>query len=381
MKIVFTGGGTGGHFYPMIAIVEAIRKHAQDRKIIPPKIYYFSTSRYNPRALFDNEIEFVQVPAGKIRRYFSILNFTDIFVTAIGIVKAIISLFSVYPDVVFGKGGYASFPTLFAARLLRIPVVIHESDSHPGRVNAWAAKFARYIALSYPDAADEFKKISPKTVERIAYTGNPIRDGIRLPLSNGAIEFLNLEEGVPCIMILGGSLGSAVINDAVIDSLPELVKTIQIIHQTGKKNFKEVSATAEVVLKDNPNASRYHAFEYLNDLAMRMSAGVSSVVVSRAGSTIFEIANWGLPSILIPLPEAISHDQTKNAFAYARTGACVVIAEHNLSSHILTAEIKKIIENKNTQDSMKSKTQAFRRPDAALALADALLAIGLEHEK
>jgi UDP-N-acetylglucosamine--N-acetylmuramyl-(pentapeptide) pyrophosphoryl-undecaprenol N-acetylglucosamine transferase len=382
MKIVFTGGGSGGHFYPMIAVAEGIYSHAKERKIIPPKLYYFAPNKYNPRALFDNEIEFVYVPAGKMRRYFSILNFTDMFVTALGIIKAIKSLYSVYPDVVLGNGGYASFPTLVAARFLRIPVVIHESDSKPGRVNIWAAKFAKYIAISYPDAAEYFKKITgPKGENRIAFTGNPVREGIRIPLSNGAAEFLHLEDDVPSILILGGSQGSQVINDTVIDSLTDLVKDIQVIHQTGRKNFTEVSETAKIVLKENEFASRYHPFEYLNDLAMRMAAGVSSVVVSRAGSAIFEIAAWGLPSIIIPLSEAVSHDQTKNAFAYARTGACSVIEEHNFSSHILIAEIRKILENKNMQERMKSSTTDFGRTDAAQKIADALLAIGLEHDK
>ncbi|MDB5258864.1 MAG: UDP-N-acetylglucosamine--N-acetylmuramyl-(pentapeptide) pyrophosphoryl-UDP N-acetylglucosamine [Candidatus Taylorbacteria bacterium] len=382
MKIVFTGGGSGGHFYPIIAVVEAIRELSKERKILPPKLYYFAPTKYNPRALYDNEIEFVAIPAGKIRRYFSLLNITDAFVTGLGILKAIFSLYSVYPDVVFGKGGYASFPTLVAARLLRIPVVIHESDSHPGRVNAWASKFARYIAVAYPDAVEYFKKAhGQKTEEKIALIGSPVREGIRIPLSNGAAEFLHLEEGLPCVLVLGGSQGSVTINDALIESLPDLVKDMQIIHQTGRNNFKEVSGTAGIVLKDNPNASRYHPFEYLNDLAIRMSAGVSSVVISRAGSTIFEIAVWGLPSIIIPISEEVSHDQTKNAFAYARSGACSVIEEHNLSSHILTAEIQKIVNDKTIQDRMKSNTKDFGHSDSAAKLAAALLAIGLEHEK
>ncbi len=151
------------------------------------------------------------IPAGKIRRYFSLLNFTDAFVTVIGIMKAIITLYGIYPDVVFGKGGYASFPTLVAARLLRIPVVIHESDSRPGKVNAWAAKFARYIAVSYPDAVEYIVKTAGKKIEgKIAFTGNPVRDGIRIPLSNGAAELLHTEEGIPAILVLGGSLGSAI---------------------------------------------------------------------------------------------------------------------------------------------------------------------------
>jgi UDP-N-acetylglucosamine--N-acetylmuramyl-(pentapeptide) pyrophosphoryl-undecaprenol N-acetylglucosamine transferase len=133
MKILFTGGGTGGHFYPIIAVAEAIEDKVAEKQLLKPSLYYMAPTRYNPRALFDNEIEFVYMPAGKIRRYFSFLNFTDLFKTAAGIVIAIFKMYSIYPDIVFGKGGYGSFPALFAAKILRIPVVIHESDSSPGQ--------------------------------------------------------------------------------------------------------------------------------------------------------------------------------------------------------------------------------------------------------
>jgi UDP-N-acetylglucosamine--N-acetylmuramyl-(pentapeptide) pyrophosphoryl-undecaprenol N-acetylglucosamine transferase len=341
MKILFTGGMTGGHFYPIIAITQALQEHAKTKKILAPKFYYMAPTKYNPRALFDNEIEFVQVPAGKTRRYFSILNFTDMFKTGYGVISAIFKMYSIYPDVVFGKGGYASFPALVAAKILRIPVIIHESDSTPGRVNMWAAKFAKKIAISYPEAATYFK------TDKVAFTGNPIRQEIITPLSNGAREYLKLEEVIPVILILGGSQGSQNINDAIIDSVAELVKRYQIIHQTGRNNFQVVKDTISVVLKNNPNASRYHSFDYMDILTMRMSAGISDLVISRAGSTIFEIATWHLPSIIIPLPKAISHDQENNAFSYARIGACTVIEEDNLSSHVLISKIECVKEPRN----------------------------------
>ncbi len=378
MKILFTGGATGGHFYPIIAIAEALYEQARQKKIVTPKLYFMAPSKYNPRALFDNEIEFVQVPAGKIRRYFSLLNFTDLFVTLFGIFVAIIKLYRIYPDVVMGKGGYGSFPALVAARLLRIPVVIHESDSHPGRVTAWAGKFAEKIALSYPEAGPFFEKLGKPG--RVAFTGLPIRKEIREPLSNGAKEYLQLEDSTPTVVILGGSQGSQRINDAVLDALPSLVKNYQVIHQTGRANFEMVKQTAEVILKDNENRYRFHPFDYLNDLSMRMAAGAADVVISRAGSTIFEIASWGVPSIIIPLSKEVSHDQTSNAFSYARTGACTVIEELNLSSAILVSEIDNIVKNQSIKDRMRQSAKQFSHSDAAVKIADVLLEIGLEHE-
>ncbi|MEI8327766.1 MAG: UDP-N-acetylglucosamine--N-acetylmuramyl-(pentapeptide) pyrophosphoryl-undecaprenol N-acetylglucosamine transferase [Candidatus Taylorbacteria bacterium] len=377
MKILFTGGGTGGHFYPIIAVAESVRSKCRERKLIQPSLYYMAPSTYNTRALFDNELEFVQVPAGKIRRYFSFLNITDMFKTAMGCAVALSKMYSIYPDVVFGKGGYVSFPGLLAAKILRIPVVIHESDSKPGRVSSWAGKFANKIGVSYPDAAKYFTKHP----DRVAYTGNPIRKEILQPLSNGAHEYLNLEDNTPTIVILGGSQGSQNINDVIIEALPELLNRYQIIHQTGKANLEEIVSTSKIILKDHPYAYRYHPFDYLNELAMRMSAGVADVVVSRAGSAIFEIAAWGIPSIIIPLPSSVSHDQTANAFAYAETGAASAIEENNLSAHILIEEIDRIYNSPKIKETMKLQAKAFSRVDSADVLADAILNIALKHEK
>ncbi len=382
MKILFTGGGSGGHFYPIIAIAEAIYDKSKEKKILSPQLFFMSPSKYNPRALFDNNIEYIHVGSGKYRRYFSLLNFTDIFKTIWGIINAIIKMYRVYPDVVFGKGGYASFPALFAAKLLHIPVFIHESDSKPGIVNSWAGKFANKIAISYAESAKYFikNKKDGSIDDRIAFTGLPIRKGIRESLPNGAREYLRLEQDTPVILILGGSQGSQNINDCIMDALPELVKKYEIIHQTGRQNFESTKETVKVILENNPNSYRYHPFDYLNDLALRMSAGIASVIVSRAGSSIFEIANWNVPSIIIPLPKEISHDQVNNAFAYAKTGACIVIEENNLSDDILISEIDNIINNKSVYERMRESTKQWSHIDAASKIADALLQIGLEHE-
>jgi len=377
MKILFTGGGTGGHFYPIIAVAEAVRERCKERKIIPPTLHYMAPSKYNARALFDNDMDFIKVPAGKIRRYFSLLNITDIFKTALGCIIALIKMYSLFPDVIFGKGGYASFPALFAAKILHIPVVIHESDSKPGKVNLWAGKFARKIAISYPSAAQYFAKHS----DRVASTGNPIRKEVMTPLTNGAFEFLGLEKGTPVILILGGSQGSQNINDTVIEALPELLNRYQIIHQTGKNNLEEINATSKVILKDHPYGFRYHPFDYLNELALRMSAGAADIIVSRAGSTIFEIAAWGIPSIIIPLPNSVSHDQTANAFAYAESGAASAIEENNMTSHILIEEIDRIQNSPKIKETMKEHAKLFGRTDSAQVIADAIINIALEHEK
>lgn len=375
MKILFTGGVTGGHFYPIIAVAEALHDKVREEKILDPKLYFAAPGPYDKEMLLANDITFVPTSAGKLRRYFSILNFFDYFKTAWGVTESVLRTFFLYPDVVFGKGGYGSFPTLLAARLFRIPVVIHESDAAPGRVNMWAGKFATKIAISYPEAAEYFPK------DKVAFTGNPVRKSLTLPAREGMHEFLKLERDVPVIYVTGGSQGAEAVNEAILAALPELVQNYQIIHQAGDLNIKEVTQRARVALADSVHKDRYKPYAYLNDQALRMTAGVAQLVISRAGSTIFEIALWGIPSIIIPIPEPISHDQKKNAFAYARSGAATVIEQGNLTPHLLVSEITRILSNTQLHTSMSTAARGFARADAAGLVADALLNIGLSHER
>ncbi len=375
MKILLTGGGTGGHFYPIIAVAESIRNITKAEKLIEPALYYMGPKQYDERALFENSIIFERSYAGKMRRYFSLLNIVDALKTALGIVNAVISVWRIYPDVVFSKGGYVSFPVLVAARLLRIPVIIHESDSHPGRVNLWAGKFAVKVAISYREAAVYFPK------EKVAFTGNPVRREVMEPAHDGAREFLKITSDLPVILILGGSQGSQRLNEAIVDILGELVKKYHIIHQTGKDNLEEIAHTASVILNESQNRDRYKPFAYLNTLAMRMASGAASLIVSRAGSQIFEIAIWGIPSIIIPIPEEISHDQTSNAFAYAASGACSVIEEINLTPHVLASEIDRIVNSSDIQKKMKAGAMRFAHRDAAHTIAREVIRIALSHVK
>src|ERR1035437_9129220 len=228
MKIVFAGGGTGGHFYPIISVAQKVNKIIDEEHIIGAKLYYFSDSPYDKEMLLQNGLLYEEVSSGKMRTYFSFRNFLDIFKIFFGTINAIFKMFSIYPDVVFGKGGYASFPTIFAAKILRIPVVIHESDSAPGRVNKWAGRFAKRVAVSFPEALDFFPK------ETVAWTGQPIRIEIEHPAQKKeALEYFKLEENVPVFFILGGSQGAELINNTILDALPKLVENYQIIHQTG----------------------------------------------------------------------------------------------------------------------------------------------------
>ena len=375
MKVVFTGGGTGGHFYPIIAIIERLNELLEREKFIDVEIYYLSDNPYDERILFENGVKFKKLTAGKLRRYFSFLNVIDLFKTIFGVIRAIGALYVLYPDVVVGKGGYASFPTLIAARILRIPVIIHESDSVPGRANIIASKFARRIAVSYPEAAEFFPK------EKTAFTGNPIRRAVAIPMREGAHDILKLDSTVPIILILGGSQGAAIINDAIMQAAPRLTEKYQIIHQVGVKNLDAMQNMAEVVIGKSQYRDRYKMYGYLNEITLRTSAGVASLVISRAGSTIFEIATWGIPSIIVPITDSNGDHQRKNAYAYARAGGCIVIEEANLTTNLISSEIERLMTDTPLREKMSTSAKSFAKNDAAEKIAEEVLFVLKEHAK
>ncbi len=218
MKILLIGGGTGGHFYPLIAVAEELNRIADEEKIANFKLYYMADTPYSQQELDEQFITFIPITAGKMRVYFSMQNFLDFFKTAYGTVGALFKLFNLYPDVIVSKGGYAAFPVLVAARILRIPVIIHESDTVPGRVNKWSGKFARKIALSYPEAAEYFD------TKKISLTGQPVRKSVAYVATEGAKEFFELDPTIPTIGVIGGSLGAKVINDTITSLIVELVQ-------------------------------------------------------------------------------------------------------------------------------------------------------------
>jgi len=380
MKIVFTGGGTGGHFYPIIAIAEAVRDVVNEQKILPPTLYYLADKPYDEESLFANDIIFLQAPAGKLRRYTSFANVTDIFVTAAGIIKCLFILLKVYPDVIVSKGGYASVPTVIAASLLRIPVIIHESDSKPGRANLLAAKKAVRIAIAFESAKEGFPK---KYQGKVAKTGIPVRKRLmQLVPKDEAKQALSLDLGAPTVLIIGGSTGSMRINETVLDALPNLVSFANVIHQTGKDNFESVTNTGKVIIEKTGYAERYHPYPYLNVESFVLAASAADVIITRAGSTsITEISLWGKPAILIPIPESVSHDQRTNAYAYAHTGAAVVLEEANLTPHVLASEAKRISTDPAVAAHMGALAAGFSNPNAGRIIAEEAVRIGISHEK
>ena len=329
---------------------------------------------FDASALQEENILFEPIRAGKMRRYFSIRNFSDSIKTIRGCFSAFWHFTLHPPDVIFSKGGYEAFPALFAARIYRIPVMIHESDAIPGLVNAWSGKFARRIGISFPETGHLFPE------EKVALVGNPIRSGILGGSQDEAFDMFELESGIPIILILGGSQGAQKINDVVLAMLPDIIDRIQIVHSAGPLNTELIRKEVEVTLGENIHKKRYHVYPILNISQLRNISFVADVIVSRAGAgAIFEIAAWGVPSIIIPITSSAQDHQRENAYNFARTGAAEVLEEGNLTPHLLIAEIMKIINDQKRKEEMKHSARTFARIDAAQKIATELLNLGL-HE-
>ena len=368
MRIAFVGGGTGGHFYPLIATAEAIRATAGTVDLI-----YIGPTSYDEAELKANNIRHVYCPSGKVRRYFSLRNILDAFKTLTGIFVAFYQLFIWYPDVIFSKGGYTSVPVLLVARFYRIPVVIHESDSKPGRANLLAKNFARYIGIAYAEVAEYFP------AGKTALVGIPIRKVIAA-IESDPFTKLGIPNDAPLIYVTGGSLGADRINALILKSLTRLLPQYRIFHQTGSELEQTVIQTAQALVADQNLLARYYVKGTVTASTVAALLDAAAIVITRAGSTsLFEIALHGKPSIVIPIPEEISHDQRTNAYAYARSGAASVLEEGNLTENLLTAEIQSIMGDQAKYEHMCASARVFARPEAATLVATALLSIGIEH--
>ncbi len=369
MKVIFTGECSANKFHPLIAVAEQLNVLVDKENIADAKFYYFSDKAYSKKALYENGIKFIKTLKSESR--YSLGG-------VLGRIHALLSLFSIFPDIILSTGGKVSYPVLWAAKTLRIPVILHETNSVPDETILWAASFAQSITLTYKESVEYFKK---EEKSKLVQTGQPIRQNLQIPTKEGAYQFLELEKDTPVLWFLIGSRGGASINRVLEEALPELLKKYQVVHQTGTDDFEEMKILTDASLIDNEFKHRYHIFPFLNQLSLKMLAGVSDLVISRAGSSLFEIAYWQIPSIIIPITNSKKKHQLKNAYAYAREGGCLVIEENNLSDSGLIFEIDRLITDTKVREKMIQGAQSFAIPDAEDHIAKKIIEIVLEHEK
>ncbi len=370
MKLVLTGAG-GGHFYPLIAVSEKIIKEVEKQQILNVETYFFSDKNYDKNLLESKKIKFVKIPAGKLRLYFSIQNFFDPFKSIFGFFVALWKLFIIYPDVVFVKGGYSSMPVTLAAKCLFIPIFVHESDSVPGKTTQFAGRLAKRIAVSYAAATKYFN------IKKTAYTGQPIMEEYLPTKEKLDRKFINYsEDKKKTILILGGSQGSETINNMLLECLPDLLQKYNVIHQVGPNNVNSIKISSEILLKNNPYRDNYKYFSF-GDLSRHYE--VADVCITRAGSSLFELSAWGIPSIIIPITNSNNNHQMTNAFTFEKAGCSIVIEEINLKRNLFINEINSVLGDNKRHELMQFNNLNSFKPGAAEKIAEEIVKIGLSH--
>jgi len=381
VRIVVTGGGSGGHTFPLIAVYRELKKEAETRKVSLEIIYIGPDDFTLPYILKEQGIKVKTITAGKLMGSFNLIeSIFGFFKTIGGIFQSLYYVYILMPDAIFSKGGYGSFPVVFCGILFFIPTYAHESDAVPGLVNHIIGRFCKKVFISFDYTKRYFS--SKKTV----LTGNPIR----LELFNETLDkkntkkLLKLDEEKPVITIIGGSQGSRHINDFILDILPKIIKDVEIIHQTGETNYQEVKREADVVFQeiigDKEQQKYYHPLPFFEETtvpsisSLKEIFAVSDLIIARAGSgLIFEIAASGKPSILIPLPWASRGHQKKNAYEYAKNEAAVVIEEGNLKPNVFSELILQVISDKKKKEKMSQAALEFAKPQAARDIAKYLI--------
>ncbi len=364
-KIVFTGGGTGGHVFPLVSVIRNLKKSFPDEHKL--ELYYIAPKDNIPDFNFTQEgLKTKYIFAGKLRRYVDpisiLLNLIDLIKTPIGIIQSIFHLLVLNPDVIFSKGGYGSVPVTLAAKVMQVPVILHESDAAPGLANKIVSRFATEVFVSFQDTIG----VNPG---KKFVVGNPIREGVLDGNAGRANQRFGLIGGRPTILIMGGSQGSERINDTVLAVLNEFLEDFEIIHQCGRNNIKKIKKETSLFLSNN-NQKYYHPYSFFDEDQMKDAYAVADLVVSRAGAgTIFEILANEKPSILIPLPEAAQNHQAENAYRIAKHNATLVMEEENLTPHFFLENIKSLFELSYRLEEMKKNTKRLKKPDAGKVLS------------
>jgi len=365
LRVVLTGGLSGGHTFPLIAVARALRKKTQEKTGSEIDLLFIgSEGSFENDAMQQENIPMKSVWTGKYRRYFSLQNFIDPFKIPVGFLQALWHLWVFMPDAVFSKGGAASVPVVMAAWVYRIPIILHDSDAVAGRANRFLSTFAERIAIAYPSARNFFPP--RKTI----LTGNPIREELLLGTADRFVSQFSLSLEKPTIFVLGGSQGSQVINVALLRILPKLLeKNIQVIHQTGANNYESIVASVEAYgLKIGTSGYLPKAFFSAQELADIFC--VSSLVISRSGAgSIVELAALKKASILIPLKGAANDEQRMNAYDVAELGGALVIEEDNLGENLLLENIERLLASPELRQSMGEKLSPFYHADATDVLA------------
>jgi UDP-N-acetylglucosamine--N-acetylmuramyl-(pentapeptide) pyrophosphoryl-undecaprenol N-acetylglucosamine transferase len=370
VTIAFTGGGTGGHIYPGLAVIARLRERLSPEAA---KIFWIGSGKGMDRSLVEGaaaefRVEFFGVPAGRLRRYFSLKTIPDMWRVAAGFFAARKILKKQKVDLLFSKGGFVSVPPCAAAASLGIPVFTHESDFSPGlatRINLrFVARTGGRLFTAYKDTAAFFP---PAFRDRALSCGNPVRPEFRASCQDGGNSagrgraFLGLAENERILLVLGGSQGAQEINDLVRDCLAELTEYYTVVHQTGEKH-----SGAE-------RAYRYLPYPYIKDEMPDVLAAAELILGRSGAGTVWESAAAGKPMALIPLSGSGTRgDQVENARFFEKAGAAVVLAGAGVNAESLAQTVASIAQDEAKRKRMASAAEEIGKTDGAAFIADSI---------
>lgn len=381
LKILVTGGGSSGHISPALAIIKTLQEIAasEGAKWTPQFLYVGGKRGLEKNLIEQAGIEFVGVETGKLRRYLSRENVTDLFRIPVGTGQAWQAVRHFQPDVVLATGGYVAVPPVIAARLQRVPILIHEQTVQIGLANRIMARYASRIALSFESALVE---LPPRQRAKAFVTGNPVRPAIFGGVAAEAARhfgFASEDDALPTLYVTGGSQGARIINHAIEAILPDLLPCCRVIHQCGQQPARmeqDHDRLQRVVAGLPPHlARRYGLARFLSDELKHVLA-LADLVLGRAGAgTVTELCALGKPAVYVPLVPTGGDEQTRNAKMCERITAAVIIPQTELDGPRLLRELEGLLVDKPRLEAMGEAALTLARPAAAQDIAAAVLAL------
>jgi UDP-N-acetylglucosamine--N-acetylmuramyl-(pentapeptide) pyrophosphoryl-undecaprenol N-acetylglucosamine transferase len=344
--VAFAGGGTAGHVFPGLAVAARLGR---------PIVWIGSSRGVEKQLVAEAGVQFHGIPAGKLRRYLSLRNLTDIVRTVAGVVASLRVLRRVKPSLLFSKGGFVSVPPVVAAWMRGIPVWTHESDFDPGLATRINMRFCEKVLVSFPETMND---LPAAYREKAVVTGNPVRAALYAADPPRGRAFVGSPPGTPLLLVIGGSLGSSFLNALIQAGLPRLLPRFFVVHQMGAREYAPA-------VKRNYYPAAFFREELPDILA------ASDLVISRAGAnTLAEIAALGKPSLLVPLPSSSSRgDQVRNAELFRTRGAAIVLSEDEATPDALITAVESLFESPERLAEMgrRAATLGAGRPDKTIA--------------
>ncbi|MCI5840115.1 MAG: undecaprenyldiphospho-muramoylpentapeptide beta-N-acetylglucosaminyltransferase [Peptoniphilaceae bacterium] len=361
MKVLISGGGTGGHIYPAIAIIQAIKEKENNSEFL----YVGRKEGIEKDIIEKMDIPFIGIDAMGIPRKVSKKIFSSINMNLKGLKQAKKIIKDFNPDISIGTGGYVSAAVLYESSRKKIPTLIHESNSYPGITNKILSKFVDVVCVSFIEAKQYLKNSS-----KIVVTGNPVRKSFKTNTKENAYKLLNLNSKIPVVFSFGGSNGSYKLNKAIIELSEIMDGSYQLLHASGKSNFDDLMKEVKI----NENIKIY---DYIDNIDVFYS--VSDLIIASSGAmTLTEISSLEKPSILIPKAYTTENHQQKNAESYVKNNASLMILEKDLNGKILDEKIKSIIHNEEKLKTMGKAAKKMINENASEEIVDICIKLAKE---